>query len=89
MMAYEPKTSAVVGIARAAVAGAAVQLAVHVLVRDRLCVLLAALVAVPIGMAAVALLLAVSVVVLHVLSTAIGHSTRGSMPTIGRLGRRM
>ena len=37
-----------------------------------LCVLLAALVAVPIGMAAVALLLAVSVVVLHVLSTAIG-----------------
>jgi hypothetical protein len=37
-----------------------------------LCVLLGALVAVPIGLAAVALLLAVSVVVLHVLSTAIG-----------------
>jgi hypothetical protein len=37
-----------------------------------LCVLLGALAAVPIGMAAVALLLAASVVVLHVLSTAIG-----------------
>lgn len=38
-----------------------------------LCVLLGAMVAVPFGLSPVALLLAVSVVVLHVLSTAIGH----------------
>jgi hypothetical protein len=38
-----------------------------------LCVLLGALVAVPFGLSPVALVLAVSVVVLHVLSTAIGH----------------
>jgi len=38
-----------------------------------LCLLLGALVAVPFGLPPLALLLAVSVVVLHVLSTAIGH----------------